>query len=317
MRTRYPLAFLAVAALGTTLAMPTLAADPDSCRTVRMSDPGWTDITTTNALLGTVLTALGYEQDVETLSVPITYDSLKNKRIDAFLGSWQPAQASMLEPLKAAGQVEVVAKNLSGIRFTLAVPAHVTAATGVKNIADLAAHADDFDRKIYGIEAGAAANLSILKMIEANEYGLGGWELVESSEQAMLAQVDRAVRQKKPIVFLAWEPHPMNLRFQLDYLAGGETYFGPNYGASEVYTLARAGLSTECPNLARLLRQVAFTIPMENEIMARILDAGETGEKAAAAWLKAHPDVVEPWIAGVTTRDGGDGRAAVRSALGL
>ena len=80
------------------------------------------DITSTNALLGTVLDALGYTQKVDTLSVPITYQSLKNQQIDAFLGSWQPAQASMLDPLKAAGEVEVLNENLSGIRFTLAVP---------------------------------------------------------------------------------------------------------------------------------------------------------------------------------------------------
>lgn len=290
------------------------AAEAESCATVRMSDPGWTDITSTNGALGVVLDALGYEQDVQALSVPITYESLKNGQLDAFLGSWQPAQAKMLEPLKAAGQVEVMAKNLEGIRFTLAVPAHV-AAGGVRTVDDLAAHAEKFDRKIYGIEPGAAANLNILRMIEAGDHGLGGWELVESSEQAMLAQVERASRRDEWIVFLAWEPHPMNLRFDLTYLAGAEEYFGPNFGASEVYTLARAGFSNDCPNLARLLRQVRFTVDMENEIMAGILDEGKSGDEAAADWLKAHPEVVEPWLEGVTTRDGGDGREAVKAAL--
>jgi glycine betaine/proline transport system substrate-binding protein len=307
------LAALAVA-LGSAIA-PAGAAEPESCATVRMSDPGWTDITSTNALLGTVLSALGYEQDVETLSVPITYESLKNQQIDAFLGSWQPAQASMLKPLQEAGQVEVLGKNLAGIRFTLAVPAHVAAA-GVKSVDDLAAHADKFEKKIYGIDPGAAANLNILKMIEQGSHGLGGWELVESSEQAMLAQVDRAVRREEWVVFLGWEPHPMNLKLDMTYLSGAEEVFGPNFGASDVYTLGRTGLAAECPNLGRLLRQVTFTVEMENEIMAAILDQGADPEDAAAAWLKAHPQTVEPWLAGVTTREGGDGLKAVQAALG-
>jgi glycine betaine/proline transport system substrate-binding protein len=309
------LAALALA-LGAALPWAAGAADAESCATVRMSDPGWTDITSTNALLGAVLEPLGYEQDVETLAVPVTYESLKNRELDAFLGSWQPAQASMLEPLKAAGQVEVLGKNLSGIRFTLAVPAEVAAA-GVTAVEHLAAHADQFDRKIYGIDPGAAANNNILGMIERGDHGLEGWELIESSEQAMLGQVDRAVQRDEWIVFLAWEPHPMNVKLDLTYLSGAEEVFGPNYGASDVYTVGRAGLGADCPNLARLLRQVTFTVDMENEIMGTILDQGSEPAEAAAAWLKAHPATVEPWLAGVTTRDGGDGLAAVRAALGL
>jgi glycine betaine/proline transport system substrate-binding protein len=294
---------------------PVAAADADTCRTVRMSDPGWTDITSTNGLVGTVLDALGYEQEVLTLSVPITYDSLKNSRIDAFLGSWQPAQKAMLEPLQAANQVEVIAKNLEGIRFTLAVPSNL-AAEGVKTVDDLAKNADRFDKKIYGIDPGAAANQNIQRMLEKGDHGLAGWELVESSEQAMLAQVERAARRGEAIVFLAWEPHPMNAKFDLTYLAGAEEYFGPRFGASDVYTLARPGLSQDCPNLARLLKQAAFTVPMENEVMAGILDEGESGEDAAAAWLKANPDAVTPWLEGVTTLDGGDGLQAVKEAIG-
>lgn len=315
---RRPIRRLAVLATAAGLALApgaARAADPEGCATVRMSDPGWTDITSTNALLGTVLEALGYQQKVDTLSVPITYQSLKNDQIDAFLGSWQPAQASMLDPLKASGEVEVLGKNLSGIRFTLAVPAKVAAA-GIKSVDDLAANADRFGRKIYGIDPGAAANNNILKMIQTRTHGLDGWELVESSEQAMLAQVDRATRREEWIVFLAWEPHPMNVKFDLTYLSGAEEVFGPNFGASDVYTLSRAGLAAECPNLGRLLRQATFTVPMENEIMAAILDQGTDANQAAAAWLKANPDTVKPWLDGVTTRDGKDGLQAVTAALG-
>ena len=41
------------------------------------------------------------------------------------------------------------------------------------------------------------------------------------------------------------------------------------------------------------------------------------GKDAAKAWLKAHPDTVKPWLAGVTTKDGGDAEAAVKKGLGL
>lgn len=49
--------------------------------------------------------------------------------------------------------------------------------------------------------------------------------------------------------------------------------------------------------------------------MGRILDDGEEPAAAAKAWLAAHPEVVTPWLAGVTTKDGGDAEAAVQKAL--
>lgn len=52
----------------------TRAAEPQSCDRVRMAGPGWADIDATNAISGIVLKALGYQQSVENLSVPITYE---------------------------------------------------------------------------------------------------------------------------------------------------------------------------------------------------------------------------------------------------
>jgi glycine betaine/proline transport system substrate-binding protein len=292
-----------------------LAAEPAKCKLVRMSDPGWSDISSTNALLGNVLKGLGYEQKVDTLAVPVTYRSLGEGIIDVFLGNWMPAQKKFVDPLIADGSMKVVRKNLENLKFTLAVPDYV-AAGGVRTVEDLAKHGDKFGRKIYGIEPGAPVNQNMQAMIKAGDYGLAGWDVVESSEQAMLAQVDRAGRQKNWIVFVGWEPHPMNTKYKMTYLSGGEKTFGANYGASEVFTVARKGFAEDCPNLARLLGQTAFTVPMENEVMAGI-EAGKQPEQAALAWLKANPATVEPWLQGVTTFDGKDGLPAVKAALGL
>ena len=109
----------------------------------------------------------------------------------------------------------------------------------------------------------------------------------------------------------------MNLHHDLTYLAGGVDYFGENYGSSEVHTLARAGFKDQCPNLDKLLAQMTFTVPMENEIMAGIIDDGEAADAAAKTWLTANPDVLNTWLTGVTTLQGEDGLAAVKSALGL
>jgi glycine betaine/proline transport system substrate-binding protein len=292
------------------------AADPESCQTVRFSDVGWTDITSTTAATATVLEGLGYQPEIEILSVPVTYASLKNRDIDVFLGNWMPTMEADVRPYLEDGSVESVGVNLEGAKYTLAVPTYL-AEQGLKDFADIAEFRDQLDGQIYGIEPGNDGNRLILQMIEENAFGLEGFELVESSEQGMLAQVARATRSEEPIVFLGWEPHPMNANFELAYLSGGDDWFGPDYGGATVYTNVRAGLLEECPNLRQLLENLTFTLEMENQIMGAILDEGQDPEEAASSWLEAHPDVLESWLDGVTTFDGGDGLAAVKAHLGI
>jgi glycine betaine/proline transport system substrate-binding protein len=127
--------------------------------------------------------------------------------------------------------------------------------------------------------------------------------------------VERYYHDKKPIVFLAWEPHPMNMRFDLKYLAGGDEFFGPNYGGATIYTVTRKGYSAECPNMGRLLTNLKFSLRGESEMMAAILDRHEAPETAATEWLKANPAAGKAWLEGVLTFDGRPaGTALARAA---
>lgn len=309
MKTLAPLAATAIWLVG---ASTGFAADDAACRTVRFSDVGWTDITATTALASVVLDALGYQAETQLLSVPVTYASLGNGDIDVFLGNWMPSMAADLAPYKDKGTVEVVGVNLEGAKYTLAVPRYAFNA-GLQSFTDIARFKDALDGKIYGIEAGNDGNRLILGMIGDGKFGLGGFELVESSEQGMLAEVSRAVRAQKPIVFLGWAPHPMNVKFDMAYLSGGDDVFGPDFGGASVYTNVRKGYAEACPNAGRFVANLKFTLTMENEVMGKILDDGQDAEDAARSWLAGHPDVVAGWISGVTAFDGGDAGTAVKT----
>ena len=295
-----------------TAAGPALA----NCESVTFSDVGWTDITATTAATTVVLEALGYETETKVLSVPVTYTSLAAGDIDVFLGNWMPTMEGDIAPYREAGTVDTVRANLEGAKYTLATNA-AGADLGITSFGTIAEHADALDETIYGIEPGNDGNRLILDMIEADAFGLSDFEVKESSEQGMLAQVSRADRREEPIVFLGWEPHPMNANHDMTYLTGGDDWFGPDLGGATVYTNTRAGYVGECPNVGKLLNNLEFTLAMENEIMGAILNDGTDPEEAASAWLKANPDAITPWLDGVTTQDGGDAMAAVKSALGL
>jgi glycine betaine/proline transport system substrate-binding protein len=291
-----------------------VAAQP--CDTVRFSDVGWTDITATTAITSVVLKGMGYKTTTQLLSVPVTYKSMANQDIDVFLGNWMPTMQADIDPYLKDGSVESLKANLVGAKYTLAVPGYVYDA-GVKSFADIIKFADKFDKRIYGIEPGNDGNRLIQDMIEQDAFGLKGFELVESSEAGMLSQVSRAVKRDKWVVFLGWAPHPMNANIDMEYLSGGDDFFGANYGGADVYTNVRKGYTTECGNVGQLLGNLEFTLPLENQVMGMILDAGKQPEAAATEWLHANPGVLDTWLKGVTTLDGKDALPAVRNYLKL
>lgn len=288
------------------------AASAEGCDTVKFSDVGWTDITTTTTASKLVLQALGYDVEVSMLAVPVTYEALGKGDIDIFLGSWIPAQDAAIKPYVDAKTVDVLTTNLEGTKYTLAVPTYLYD-QGLKTFADVPKFKDALEGKIYGIEPGNEGNGYLISQTEAGK-SLEGMEVVESSEQGMLAQVARLYPDQKAVVFLGWEPHPMNANFSLKYLTGGEEFFGEE---GVVNTVTRAGYAAECPNIGAFLKNEKFTLAMENEIMGKILDEGQEADAAVTEWIKANPAVLDGWLAGVTTKDGAEGLPAVKAAFGL
>jgi glycine betaine/proline transport system substrate-binding protein len=301
------------AAAQTTAETP--ATEPAICQSVRLADVGWTDVTSTTAVFAGLLRQLGYQPQITVLSVPVTFASMKNRDIDIFLGNWMPAQDGDRRPYVTDGSVEVIRANLQNAKYTLAVPAY-TYAAGLHDFSDIARFDLQLNRTIYGIEPGNDGNRHILQIIRQNAFGLGNFKLIESSEQGMLAQVERATRNRLPIVFLAWDPHPMNMRFDLRYLTGGDATFGPNYGAATIYTTARAGYAVQCSNVGRLLRNLQFTLRGESEMMNAILNLHQQPEIAAAAWLRGHGALVAQWLEGVRSFDGRPALLAIQGTAG-
>ena len=290
------------------------SAFAEGCDKIVFSDVGWTDITATTAATSLIAEALGYKTEIKVLSVPVTYTGLAEGDIDVFLGNWMPTMEADIAPYRDAGKVETVRVNLEGAKYTLATN-EAGAALGIKDFKDIAAQKDALGGKVYGIEPGNDGNRLIIDMIASGPFKLDGFDVVESSEQGMLAEVKKASEDNKPIVFLGWEPHPMNANFKMTYLTGGDDYFGPNFGGATVATNVRAGYVKECPNTGKLLSNLVFTLPMENEIMGAILNDSADPAEAAKAWLAANPTVWGPWLDGVTKKDGGDAKAAVTAAL--
>ena len=307
-------AVLSATALMISGASAAFSADPETCRVVRMAEPGWNDLAFTTGIASTLLKALHYQPQSQLLGIDVIYTSLKSKNLDVFLGYWDPAMVNYYKPYKEDGSVEKVRTNLVGAKYTFAVPTYVWEA-GVKDFSDLQKFADKFDRKLYGIEPGS--NQLMLNAVNDPSLGLKDWEVVESSEQGMLSQVARFSRNKTFIVFQGWAPHPMNSKFDIKYLTGGDKFYGPNFGAATVDTQVRKGYGQQCPNVVALLQNLEFDVDFENKGMDLIMNGGLTPEDAALQAIKAEPQRLEKWLKDVSTADGQNGLSAVKAELGL
>lgn len=305
--------YLACAVI-TALSAQTVLAEDASCKTVHFADIGWSDIAATIGMTSVVLEGLGYKPDVTVASVPITFAGMKKNQIDVFLGYWNPSMTSVIEPFIKAGDVKVLeTPNLVGAKYTLAVPTYLYD-KGLKTFADIAKFEKEVDGKIYGIEPGNDGNGLIADMIKTNKFGLKNFKLVESSEAGMLVAAQRAVKSNKGVVFLGWEPHPMNVQMKISYLQGGDEIFGPNLGEAKVYTVVSPVYEKKCPNVFTLLKNLQFSLDTENQIMGPILNKVKP-IVAARDYLKKNPATVDKWLVGVKTFDGKDGLTAVKAAL--
>ena len=304
----------AVLATVAALTAQTAMADDASCKTVRFADVGWSDIAATTGMASVVLEGLGYKPTVTIASIPIAFAGMKKKQIDVFLGYWNPSMTPQIEPFVKAGDIKVLdTPNLVGAKYTLAVPTYLFE-KGLKTFADLAKFEKDLGGKIYGIEPGNDGNALIAGMIKDNKFGLKSFKMVESSEAGMLIEAQRAIKDQKAIVFLGWEPHPMNVQMKMSYLSGGDDIFGPNLGEAKVYTAIPPSYEKKCPNVFTFLKNLQYTTDIENQVMGPILKKVKPNV-AAKDFLKKNPATVDKWLAGVPTLDGTPCVDAVKAAL--
>ncbi|PYI56443.1 glycine betaine ABC transporter substrate-binding protein [Paenibacillus flagellatus] len=158
--------------------------------------------------------------------------------------------------------------------------------------------AEQVKRQIVGIDPGAGIMKSANQAIEA--YGLDGWKLVEGSSAAMTAALDKAIKEKKPIIVTGWTPHWMFAKYDLKYLADPKNAFG---GEESIHTVVRLGLKTDQPSAYQVLDRFEWT-PDDMAAVMSAIQEGKKPEEAAKQWVDANAAKVEGWVSGAAQADG-------------
>ena len=280
---------------------------------VRFVQQPWADLVVETEIAMQVLNKLGYTASMQEVAVPLAAEALATGRADVYLGNWWPSQQAVFTEHLDSGAVKVAGTVLEGTEYAPAVPGYVTEQLGVRSLADLDQHADAFERKIFGIEPGAPGNETISQAIAQDAYGLGDWELVASSTEAMLAEVSRRAAAGEPIVFLGWSPHWMTSEFNLHFLDDPQSVWP---GAGQVRSLVRSELEAADPNLVRFISQISVDTATASDFIRAVDKDGKPAEAVAQEWMQAHPDRIEAWLQGVTSVNGEPAAQVVLSRAG-
>ncbi|MGM0700925.1 MAG: ABC transporter substrate-binding protein [Pseudomonadota bacterium] len=278
--------------------------------------PAWPGITVKTEIAQQLLEPLGYDTHRHDVGLQVIYQGLESGDVNVFLGGWMPAQREMFEPLEADGTIESLANNVDGAQMTLAVPEYLYE-EGIRSFADLDENRDRFDGKIHGFGAGSAASEILNDAIDDDAWGLGDWQLVDTSEVGMLGAARDAISREEAIVWVGWTPHWMNLELPMRYLDDPKDLFGANNGESDVLTLMRGDYAESHPNLAEFFSQFTFSAEEQSWMIREYGQEERDVDDVASQWIRDNAERVEAMLADVTDRDGEPAWSTVRESLSL
>ncbi|NLC97779.1 MAG: glycine betaine ABC transporter substrate-binding protein [Actinomycetales bacterium] len=250
--------------------------------------PSWTDGLATAYLWKNILEDEGYTVKItEIAEAAPLYTGLSKGDIDIYPSAW--SEVTHADYMKKYGNdLEDLGAYYEGAGLFLAVPDYSDA----KSIADLPDNAAKFNNKIVGIEAGAgltrATKEDVMPAYKLNE---AGFELVESSTTAMLAELKRAVERKQDIVVTLWAPFWANSEFPVRPLEDPKTAFGE---LEDLHAIATAGFAKKHPEVADLFANFKLDGDAFGSLEALVTAEEWDGDPAGAvqAWLDENPDFV-------------------------
>lgn len=281
-----------------------LPAQAQEAKTVKIAYVPWSSEVASNNVVKAVLQEkMGYDCELISMEADTMYRAVANGEADAMVAAWLPGTHGHYLA-EVQDSVVDLGKNLEGTRIGLVVPdvppGEITGAKGIPkgsyididSIVELKEHTKKFDGKIIGIEPEAGIMRKTREAMEA--YELHNYELIESNEVAMTADLADAVRNRQWVVVTGWTPHWMFARWDLKYLEDPKNIFG---GEESIHTIVRKGLKQDMPDVYAFLDNFYWTPEEMNQVMIwNQLDQGMNPYAKAVRWVRSNPERVESWL---------------------
>jgi len=255
---------------------------------IRIGYIPWDEGIASTYLWKEILQERGFDVQTTQYAAGPLYTGLATGRLDFQTDSWLPTTHA--EYWKKYGdRLDDLGSWYGPTSLELTVPSYVK---DVNSLADLKGRASEFGGRIVGIEPSAGM-MGLLKDKVVTAYGLDGYDVVDGSTPAMLAELKRAYARKQPIVVTLWSPHWAYSEYGLKKLADPKGAWG---AGDRVHTLARSGFAKDQPEVARWLKDFRMSEAQLTSLEAQIQKSGKGKEQEAVrVWLKANPGAVEKW----------------------
>ncbi|MFD7922799.1 ABC transporter permease/substrate binding protein [Streptomyces sp. NPDC059740] len=248
--------------------------------------PAWDEGIATSMLWEDVLRKRGYAPKLKELDVGPMWTGMSTGQVDFETDGWLPvAQKQYWDKYK--NSLSKLGAWYDKTSLELAVPSYVK---GVKSMADLAKHKDEFKGKIIGIEPGTGEMMR-LKSKVLPAYGMKDWKVTAAGTSAMLAELQRAYAAKEPIAVVLWSPHWAYSKYHLTKLADPKGTWGAN---NQIVSLGNKSFPKKYPELAGWLKNWHMDADELGSLEQAVQEAGTGHERdGVSKWVDAHPGIVD------------------------
>lgn len=247
---------------------------------------GWDEDIAASYLWKELLERKGYQVNLQELDIASTFTGLANNQVDAYLDAWLPATHQSYWD-KFGKQLVDQGTWYSPADLVLAVPNYVQA----NSIADLQGKAGEFGGKIVGIEPGAG-EMRIARQNVLPGYGLDKeYQLAEGSTPAMLASLESAIKDNKPVVVTLWHPHLAFTKYPIKVLQDPKGAWGK---PDELRTVTSQKFNQGKPEVVNWLKKFKMSDNDLGTLEKAIQDKGKGKEQEAVKeWISQHQQLAD------------------------
>ncbi len=253
--------------------------------TVKIGYVNWAECVAVSNMWQVILEDQGYTVELTQLDVAPLFVGLSEGDIDVFMDAWLPITHETYWTEYKDNLEDYGIWYEEPAKIGVVVPQYVT----IDSIDEMKAQSDKFGNQIVGIDPGAG----IMKATDrANESYDLGFEVLQSSESAMMAALSKAYQDNEWIAITGWSPHWMFAEYDLKYLDDPMGEYGES---EEIHTLANKEFSTQQPEVAAMLKNFSMSDQQIGSLEA-LINGGMTPAEAAEQWISENQDVVDGWI---------------------
>ncbi|UCZ53765.1 glycine betaine ABC transporter substrate-binding protein [Bacillus shivajii] len=262
------------------------SGEEEKAKDLTFAQISWAENIAVTNMWKVILEDKGYNVDLNLLEMGFTMEALESGELDASLEIWLPVQdANYLERYEDTINFSE-ATWFDNAKVGLVVPAYLEE---VNSIEDLNEHKEMFNGEITGFDPGAGTMEVTEQLIE--DYNLE-FELLPSSEPAMIADIDNAIENEEPIVAPLWTPHWVFSAYDLKFLEDPQNIYG---GVEKIHHATRHGFEDDFPEVSEWFNNWK----MDDEEIGELIEYVESTEEpidGARKWIEENQELIDEWV---------------------